>query len=66
MMQQVTKLEYNTKAAVGAIKDFKNVLMQSYYKIREFKYAPEANNEIVKSELVVGIKILLNIVFITL
>ena len=40
--------------------------MQSYYKIREFKYAPEANNEIVKSELVVGIKILLNIVFITL
>ena len=61
------KLKYNSKAAVGAIKDLKDVFIQGYYEIRELRYILEANIKIViESELVVGIDTLLNIIFIAL
>jgi len=61
----VIKLEYNSKAATKTIKDFKDILMQGYYKKGEFRYILEADTKIV-IELIVGIKILLDMAFITL
>jgi len=58
-------LEYNNKTVVGTIKDFKDVFIYGYYKIKGLGYALEVNIKIV-IELVVGIKTLLNIIFIIL
>ena len=65
MVQQVTKLEYNSEAAVGAIENLKDVFTQGYYKIEELRYTLKADTEIVTG-LVVGIKILLDIISIVL
>ena len=67
MAQQAIKLKYNSKAAAGTIKDFKNIFIYGYYKIGGFRYVLKVNTEIaIESELVVGIKTLLNIIFIIL
>jgi len=67
MAQQATKLEYNSKAIVGAIENPKNVFMQGYYKIGELKYALKTDTKTtIKRELVMGIKTLLDIIFIIL
>ena len=60
------KLEYNNKTVVGVIENFKDIFTQSYYKIKEFGYTLEVNTKTtIERELVVGIKTLLDIVFIT-
>ena len=60
-------MEYNSEVVVGTIEDFEDVFMHSYYKIGEFKYILEAETKIaIKRELIVGIEILLNIIFIIL
>jgi len=67
MAQKAIELKYNNKAAAGIIKDFKDVFMQSYYKIKELKYILKADTEIViESKLIVSIKTLLDIIFIIL
>jgi len=58
-------LEYNSKAAVRATEDFKDVFIHGYYKIKELKYILEVDTKTV-IELIVGIKTPLNIIFIIL
>jgi len=63
----VTKLKYNSKAAVGIIKDFKDAFIYSYYKIGELEYILKVNIEtVIESESVMGIKTLLDIISIAL
>jgi len=61
------KLKYNSKAATGIIDVFKDVFTQGYYKIEEFKYILKVNTKtVIESELIVGIKTLLDIISIIL
>jgi len=63
----VTKLKYNSKAVIGAIRDLKDVFIWSYYKIGELKYILKVEIKIVtERKLVVDIKTLLDIIFIAL
>ena len=63
----MTKLKYNNKVVVGITKDFKDVFIYSYYKIKEFRYVLKVKTKtVIESELVVDVKTLLNIIFITL
>ena len=60
-------MKYNSKAVVGTIRDSENIFMQGYYKTEEFKYILKTDTKTaIESELVVGIKTPLNIIFITL
>jgi len=58
-------LKYNSKIAIEAIKDLKDIFMQSYYKKGELKYILKADTKIVIKS-VVGIKTRLDMAFITL
>jgi len=58
-------LKYNSKAAVGTIRDPEDVFTQSYYKTGELKYILEADTN-TETELVVGIETPLDIIFIAL
>ena len=59
-------MEYN-KVATGAIEDFKDIFMQGYYKIGEFRYVLEVDiKTAIESGLVVGIETLLDIISIAL
>jgi len=63
----VTKLKYNSKVIIGATRDLKKVFIYNYYKTKEFRYILKANTEtVIENELVVGIKTLLDIIFIAL
>ena len=67
IVQQVTKLKHNSKVVVGAIEDFKDIFIQGYYKIKEFRYVLKADiKTVIESELVVDIETPLNIIFIIL
>ena len=65
MAQETTKLKYNSKAAVGAIENPKDIFTQGYHKIKEFRYILKTDTKTV-TELVVGIKTLLDIISIAL
>ena len=65
MAQQATKLKYNSKVAVEAIKNPKDIFMQGYYKIKELGYTLKTDTK-TKTKSVVGIKTPLDIIFITL
>ena len=65
MTQQTVKLEYNSEVVIGAKEDSKDAFIQGYHKIEELKYILEVDTETVTG-LVVGIKTLLDIIFIAL
>ena len=58
-------MKYNNKAAVGAIRYFKDIFTQGYYKIGELRYALKVDTKTV-IELVVGIETPLDIISIAL
>ena len=63
----MTKLKYDSEAAIGAIKDPKDIFMQGYHKTKELKYILKVNiKTATESGLVVGIKTPLDIIFIIL
>jgi len=67
MVRQVTKLKYNSEAAVGAIKNPKDVFTQGYYKTKELRYILKADiKTVTESELVMGIDTPLDIISIAL
>ena len=66
-MQQTIKLEHNSEAVGGAIKDFKDIFTQGYYKTKKFRYILKVETKTaIECELVVDIKTPLDITFIIL
>jgi len=63
----MAKLKYDSEAVIEVTKNPKYIFMLGYYKIKKLKYILKVDTETAtESELVVGIKTLLNMVFIIL